>query len=68
LPGTTDVLYLTLPAKWQVPFIELLLPSWCWSAGFVSAGLHLTANATTGRNTMPRGLLDDALAKMDAGS
>src|ERR1035437_617191 len=40
-------------AKRQVPFIELLLPSRCLSAGFVSAGLQLTANATTGKNWMP---------------
>ena len=58
----------TLSARRQVPFIELLLPSRCVSAGFVSGGLQLTANATTGKNWMPRRLLDGALAKVDTGS
>jgi hypothetical protein len=61
------VLCPTLSARRRVPFIELLLPSRGVSAG-VSAGLQLTANATTGENWMPRRLLDGALAKVDAGS
>jgi hypothetical protein len=68
LPATADVLGPTLAARWHVPFIELLLPSRGLSAGFVSAGLQLTANAMTGKNRMPIWLLDGAPANVKPGS
>jgi hypothetical protein len=63
LRETTDV-DLTVAAGQQVPFTELRLPSQGLPAGFVSPGLQVTANATTGKNRMPSCLLDGALAKL----
>jgi hypothetical protein len=53
LPGAGDVLGPTVAAKQQVRVIEFLLPSRFLSAGLVSVGLQLTANATAGKNRMP---------------
>ena len=68
MPETTSVRCLTLAVRRQIPFTGVLLPSRYLPGRFVSAGLQHTANATAGKNQMPKCLLDGSLAEVDSGS